>query len=289
MKNHDLAKKTFFSNDFSNNKTVFLIGSSHVGVLNVTTINNSILSNMSETDTPITVYNLSASSSTPIYELNELDEIILAHPKIIFYGISYRDFAFSNLNDKILPDPEFLISDTLYSIFNDVVPSNPQWLTRTVLKEITNTNSEEKSVEPYVMISKTPFYSYRLNPIIETDEELKKQGSVAHLWQDGKYTHVQTNAIHHYIQQIRNNDIEVVLFSTPLHRYYLDPITEFQKKSFSNLLDDLAKKYDVTIYKFEEKYADLPIWQNTHHVSFHANVTEYNNDVAQMILMETLP
>ena len=74
-----------------------------------------------------------------------------------------------------------------------------------------------------------------------------------------------------------------------LNKYSLEALSNNQKKSFSVLLDDLAEKYDLEIYEFEEKYVELDVWGDIEHVSYHKNVTIFNEDVAKMIIMETIP
>ena len=77
----------FFSSDFSNITTVFLIGSSHLGSANVTIINDIVSSNMKNFSESITVYNLAAFGDKPTIRLESIDRIISTSPKIIFYQI----------------------------------------------------------------------------------------------------------------------------------------------------------------------------------------------------------
>lgn len=175
-----ILNEDFFSNDFSKNNTIFLLGSSHIGHLNVTEINNFISVNMTDSQkSPIIVYNLARAGNNPLQEIKELHQIISSKPVMIFYGISYWEFEFSYVNEKsdILPDPELVISDMLHSGFDDYVPSNPQWLTRTIFTEITKLTQEKKPYEflTWVMIPKTPFYPYALNTTIMSNDELEKQ------------------------------------------------------------------------------------------------------------------
>jgi len=290
-----LTREEFFSSDFTANRTIFLLGSSHVGHLNVTTINNLILSNFTNTsDVPITVYNLGRAGNTPIQELEELEQIISARPEMVFYGISYWEFAFPYVNDKdsILPDPELIISNALHSGFDDFIPSNPQWLTRAAFSEITKIPQEKQPHEflKWTTLPKTPFYPYAASDArILTDDELRKENLLSLQWSDSLTQHRNIDALHKIIQQLRSEDIEIVIFSMPLHKYYLEALSDNQKKSFSALLDDLAEKYDLEIYEFEEKYAELDVWGDIEHVSYHKNVTIFNEDVAKMIIMETIP
>lgn len=52
------------------------------------------------------------------------------------------------------------------------------------------------------------------------------------------------------------------------------------------MLDELEEKHGIQIYEFEEKYTELDIWGNIEHVSYHQNVTIFNEDTAKMIITE---
>jgi hypothetical protein len=287
--NHILTRDKFFQQDFSNEKTIFLIGSSHVGRVNVTTVNNLLSS-----DTSIMVYNLARASDTPVDRLSDLDGIILAQPDIIFYGLSYRDFSFTYLEKphSILPDPQLAISNILYSVFNDVVPSNPQWITKIILNKITRNNSEnsENQYSKSIGMANTPFLTTPSNSIsIGTNDQISKTVTSKLEWDDPLTVYRNTLALNSLIQQFQSQKIEIVIFTTPMHNYYLDSLSNNQKKDFSILLDNLRDEYGLKIYEFNEKYVGLNVWENSDHISTHESVMVYNNDVAKMIMLETTP
>jgi hypothetical protein len=284
--NHILSRDIFFQQDFSNEKTIFLIGSSHVGRINVTKINDYLSS-----DGSITLYNLARGSDTPVDRLADLDGIILAKPEIIFYGISYRDFSFPYLEKptSFLPDPQLVISDLLYSIFNDIVPSNPQWLTQTMLNKIIRPDPERsENIIPSIGIPNTPFLTTsQSSNLIRTNDQILKTVTSKSEWDDPLTPYRNVRALHSFIQQIQSHEIEIILFTTPMHNYYLDSLSDNQKKNFSALLDDLRDEYGLKIYEFNEKYVGLNVWDNSDHISTHDSVMIFNNDIAKMIMMET--
>jgi len=83
-----LTKKNFFSSNFPEQQTIFLLGSSHMGIINVTRVNDMMV------DDNITVYNLAEPGNSPSVRIKQLEQIISAKPEIVFYGLSYRDFQF---------------------------------------------------------------------------------------------------------------------------------------------------------------------------------------------------
>ena len=82
-------KTEFFSNqvEISKNK-ILLLGSSHIGHLNM----SHIITQIENENLDFTVYNLADNGDSPKFRYNDLEQIINLEPKIVFYGISYRDF-----------------------------------------------------------------------------------------------------------------------------------------------------------------------------------------------------
>lgn len=267
------TNEDFFSSDFSHNRTAFLVGSSHIQNLDIRKINNLI-----QSDDLVTVYNFERGGDTPEKRLKELDQIIANKPEIIFYGISYRDFSFPYVNkDVILPDPQFFILDSIYPNFYDIVPSNPQLITKTVLTKIIR-NPEEPHFEMSEDNKKRK---------LATDDELRKSKVENTLWNNVATPYKNIDALHQIIEQLHDHEIKIIIFTTPLHKYYLDSLSDNQKKNFSTLLNDLEKQYGLNIYHFEEKYTELNMWDDISHISPNENVTAFNNDIAEMIMMET--
>jgi len=289
----EILDSEFFYNDFSKNRTMFLIGSSHVGQLNVTKINDIILSKARNSETPITVYNLATSSSIPVRELTRIDQITSLQPEILFYGLSYRDFKFppyvsNDIGDSsLLPDIKSMASEALSSNVFDMVPLNPQLLTRNLLRDLLGDEFEVEKGPRDVTIPKTPFFTYLKNPVIASDNELKREIKYPARWTGTVYQHENIDALHKFVQHAKNNDIDLVIFLTPLQKYYLESLSESQKRNLNLLVDEMTKKYGIKIYDFREKYVELNIWQNNNHVSIHPNVTQYNKDIAEMIIAET--
>ncbi len=285
-----IVKNTeFFESDFSNQRNIFLLGSSHVGHINVTQVNDLILYD------DVIVYNLAIGSDTPAKRIKSLDKIISVTPEIVFYGISYRDFNFPNQNIpvNILPTPQQLFSTPLdnVSYLDNIFPSNPQCLTQNILNNMFNLSAEkqlEKQPEKFAEPN-TPFYEYYKEETLATDDDLMKQRTYTMTWADTNIKNQNIHALNEIIIELHKHKIKVVIFTTPLHEYYLKSLSASQKNQFSLLKNDLSEQHKVKIYEFEENYEGLNIWNDLSHVSYHRNVTEYNNHVAEMILIEINP
>ncbi len=285
--NGHMTSQDLFSSDFSGTKTVFLIGSSHLGSANVTSINQIISSNIKNSTFPITVYNLAAFGNYPTIRLDSIHEIISTSPKIIFYQISYRDFQFTFEDKKDVIPINFkeLIFSKIYSIFINHIPVNPQELIFTILRPIQNGLAPTLE-EPIVTNDKTPFYHYTKFQI-KSQDKLKAESSPVIEWKDPKIAHENYLALKQIIEEVEKNDIKIVIFTSPLHKYYLETLNEKQKNNFSVLLNNLEDEYNLKIYNFEDRYIDFDIWGNISHISYNKEVTIYNEDIAKMIIEET--
>jgi hypothetical protein len=283
----------FFKNNFLDKSTVFLLGSSHVGVLDAEKINDYI------SDETIEVYNLAMIKDNPEKRLTQLDSIISSKPEVVLYGISYRDFAFFNgfSDDLGTLSLQSSVSLFLKSTFGDFFPSNPQFTTKLILKEIGSLlSNDSKNIEIQKLNSGyktplTPFFIYVDRDGILTDDELiqnVKNSPPPINPQANSLLESKTNimSLNRIITKLQNNDIKIILFTTPLHPYYLDSIDEQRKINFQTFLDNLSKEYDIPIYKFEEKYSDLDIWNDANHITHNSTVSIFSNDIAKIIQSE---
>ncbi len=284
-KNSALTSEEFFLGDFPHNQTIFLLGSSHVGNMNITQVNNLIGSD------DVVVYNLAIGGDTLVKRLNDLDKIISSRPDVVFYGISYRDFQFIHDNTVIPLLPTIQQLDPcskLHSILYDNLPSNPQWFVRNIFKNMIqpDTALPVATSSNLISIDNTPFYLQPKNPIIGSDSYMKTQQLDLLYWDDNIKKNQNICALHIIINELQKNDIKLVIFTTPLHKYYLDALSNSQKNEFKTLLQTLTNDYGLKIYQFEERYVGLNVWLDSSHFSTHQNVTIFNNDIAEMIIME---
>jgi len=71
-----------------NEKWIFMIGSSHVNVLNYIFIDKYISSNLGSN---YKIFNFGKGTDTPTKRINDVNDIISAKPDFVIYGIDYFD------------------------------------------------------------------------------------------------------------------------------------------------------------------------------------------------------
>lgn len=299
----DESGKTVLVKDFlqnTNNSTenrLFILGASHVQPLNTTFIQDDLFANHFN----YTVYNLGKGSDTPARRLSDLDELISANPSFIAYGISYRDFGDAMPSGQqfkkpvaYLPDIEqmeknvFLklkIPSTTFSFMD-----NPQEITLEALHFLST-----KLLKPNT--SSSSYYPWPNEPF----EINRNYTSVLNNTQLALYYNTHPNefygissvsdnenaiALEEIISKLQKHHIKIIIFTTPQSRYFLDTLSNPDKKNFNSILEKISTDCGIRIYQLNDNYTNLNVWNDPTHVTFGGNGTIYSNDISTIILGE---
>lgn len=272
-------KNEFYKTLDTHKQKIFLLGSSHVAQLNVTLINEKISSQNTQYD----VYNLAYVSDRPKLRYETISKIISSKPELVLYGISYRDFSsMDSEQTSILPVPKPLLS--IFKITETQI--NPKLVTLELIRQSLKDTGLFPS-KSGIDIPKTPFYLYYdYVTDIETPDELeqRKESSDAHrIHIEPKEINEQSKYFKKNIQQLLDNNIRVIIFTTPLHRIYLDIIPNEEKTKFSEILDETINELDVDFYNLTNKYDNLDIWTDDDHIAYNRKAMKFTEDIIQII------
>jgi len=270
-------------------KKIFLLGSSHVGSINATLVDDLI----SKKHGNYVVYNLAMNGDDPQRRFNTIQQIISFEPEIVLYGVSIRDFH-SPYDQSILPDPKQLFEDMFYSANPSVSLINPKLFSRTFIISITSKiwNVEDFfSNNTMVSIPNTPFLNLPENYTkIATKEELKKLSPKELMlpkWQMGDISNNrQLSFFKEMMKTFRENNVKVVLFTTPLSKNFLEILPDSDEQTFDIILQDISEEFDVKIYDLKDKYAELSIWRDPTHIANTETAMIFNKDIAEIISSE---
>jgi len=281
-----LLEKDFYTQNFEGKK-IFIFGSSMVSAINATHVQKNLLEN----DHKYEVYNLAYGGNAP-YRDQFGSELVEIQPKLLVYGISYRDFEFSQQNtfdDSFFPDVHEIVEYQLLKIGNDKFPLNPQFLIRTLIRDFSSDDVQINSISS-VYHENTPFYPYNPNPILKSYDDVIGKDIISttspRLLEDTSHPFKRHSEkfLELFLEKMNDNSINVVLISTPLAD--ISPIDNEIKNNYEMFLKKLEKKYDIKIFRFDTAYYGLDLWENKSHVSYHPDVSRYNDDVAKIILDE---
>lgn len=292
----DLESK-FYSQLDSDKKKIFLLGSSHVGRLNETHIQEYLHDNNSDYE----VYNLAYGAETPRNRLLYLDSMISAKPDIVVIGVGYRDFLEGSIpSDPTLlginfPNPPADFKYGIRSIGNFLNYDfdnfrSPQLVFRYLVRDTFDFNKTPDWVGNFTKTK--PFYPFESHKtIILNDTQLQKMGEGFNFKQNSlpSYDNSQdVYALNQLIETLNKNDIRVILFSTPHVKSYTDNI----RSNFGDTFDDILERFSqdgVPVYLLRDKYIDLPIWSDSHHIAINSKSLIYSTDIAEIILNEIEP
>lgn len=271
------AKIFYDKNSQENDSKIILIGSSHVGMLNATHIELIINEKYSE----YSVYNLAISSDKPSKRIHELEKIISLNPKLIVYGVGYRDFSNDQLNSNFLPDPKFYI-ENYFSKNSPIFLDNPKLVTLNVIKNTLRYQNIPENLE-----RNTPFFPYKeeYSNLIDLDE-LEKQNNSGELI---KIHSIQENrdliALNIIFSELNKNNIENFLVLTPHNSHFVNSIYDNDKENFSKIIDNIDSNNNISIHSLMQNYSNTNIWVSENHISHGMDGIQYNNDIAQLILL----
>jgi len=260
-------------------KQVFLFGSSQMGTLNNTLINEHITNKFPD----YVVYNLAYAVDNPLIRIQSIPQIIDINPEIIIYGISYRDLIILKNDNDLLPNPF-----TQKIIKNDHIVS-PKLVTISAIKKIAYDLG--LFPESVYYLENTPFNALTTNQkIIASDEELDKLSPTIIEQTSLKEFEYKNNerieTLEKIFTELHKNNIQLVLYITPLHKNYIPLISNDNKNSFDKLTTHLSEKFDLKVYDYSEKYSDMPIWSDIVHIAYHKNSMIYSEDLAKIIINE---
>ena len=286
-----LEHKEFYSQDLPGEK-IFIFGSSQIYALNPINISNHLL----EKGHSYTVYNLGQGSSDAEEQLRTIDFVISQKPKVVVYGIAYQTF-YSHGRTIIEKPPESLISppklsDLLSTIslpYNTGLLDNPKFATINTFNHFyqkQTRNFQEELEHPYL---NTPFFIHTPSAEIPAEQkDLEKDGKLANYKGNEIYPMNKNRtyaALKELIHILNDHNIEVIIFTTPHLKNWLEQVPIQQKEIFNSMLNDLEKEFSFEVFKLHDKYETIDIWVDHDHNISHSEKTDfYSEEVAKMIL-----
>ena len=290
----------------TNEKKIFLIGSSQTGQLNEAFIQNLIFDSKSN----YKIYNLSYGEDAPVERLAYINDIISAKPENVVYGIGFRDFAKGtwvfvdpdSRKESILPEPEIYFQNIERSVglFLNLDYENlkyPQSIIRNILHKIISSPSEYQTTEYGATLTKPFWPSFDYLGKTSTDEELRdiyvRQCEQNDRRCSSSYEPINPAeknknfiALKEIIKKLKENDIKVIIYSTPHNKYFLDSMRESDKQIFDTFLSIISDEFDIPVYRLHDRYINEQIWYDNSHVALGNNEISHNADIGQIILDE---
>ena len=286
-----LEHKEFYSQDLPGEK-IFIFGTSHVYALNPMIITDELI----EKGYNYTVYNLGQGSFDAEERLRTIDFVISQEPKVVVYGIAYQTFYSHGRNiaenpPESFPSPTKLVDllSTVQIPLNTGLLDNPKFATINTVNHFYQKQTGEFQEEPERPYPNTPFFVY--TPYSEIPAEQKD------LENDGKFVNYKGHEIYpidknrtyealkELIRNLHEHDIEVIIFTTPHLKNWLEQVPTQQEKIFNSMLDDLENEFNFEVFRLHDKYDSIDIWTDHEHLIDHNEKTDFfSEDIAKIIL-----
>jgi len=278
----DVIHKTEF---LPNDEKIILIGSSHVKQLNSTYIDEII-----EKEFPSTsVFNLARGGDSPKERLRILDNILEIEPKIIVYGLGFRDFqSITRVEESAISKPETFLPDPQQYFESTIIyleKSTNQDFDFLQSAQLTTLRAVREILSDEQKITDAPIQK---NSKIMTIDELENPRWISQANSKIQPLHMnkQFLALEEFVKILEKEKIGLIIFTTPHASIYLDKIPEQNKKFFQDILKNISKKYDIPVYYLHDKYPQLDIWSDPTHIAFNTDSLIYSHDVSELILEE---
>jgi len=272
---------------------IFLMGSSQIGRFNETAIEKTLAKNGFQYD----VFNVATTSDRPTTRLNSLDMILEISPKLVVYGIGYRDFGeikrISELDKprSILPDPEIMLSELINVIeknfnYNFENLRSPKSVTVSNLKKILN---ETGPLTNQLVRPKAPFYiTDESNAIILSDLELRR-AMATFPYKFGEIKSIDENkdvsAVIRISEKLEDVNIELVIVTMPYSKYYQDQLGTYNKNQFEKIINYIENETKESVYRLDNKYINALVWNTNDHIAIR-DLFEPNIDLTDIIMKE---
>ena len=259
---------------------LFIIGSSTVYPINATYVSDILKENEYDYE----VFNLADMSDIPSHRVKTIEHLISLKPDVVVYGIDFLNFEKDKVNYEKIN-------------LHDLISKNPREI---LTKEFSNyginfdfkfpTSPKEKMILTAKYLIRGPEYHY--NPFInyiqtniatENEIELAAQ-KMQFNGIDKSSNNKELEALIKIIKKLKENEIEVIVFSSPYHYSVLEKISKEDQKFIQEKIFYILKDNGVKIEFLHDRYKQISIWKDPFHIVIHPTITIYSEDIAKIIM-----
>ena len=231
--------KTFYSQVLPENK-IFIFGSSQTYPINPVKVSEYL----NEKGYDYTVYHLGQGSFDAEERLRTVDLVISQNPDVVIYGIAYQTFYSYGRNviekpsDSLISPPR--VGDLLSTIplpVNTGLIDNPKFATINSINHLTSLPTE--NIEENRPYPNTPFFVRLGTEDIPAEQKDLEEGGRLTNYKGMEIYPMDDNrsysALKKLIRNLTDNNIEVVVFTTPHHKNWLEQLPIEQKQIFDSI------------------------------------------------------
>jgi uncharacterized protein YjbI with pentapeptide repeats len=269
------------------NNKIFLLGTSYVGAINADHVQNVLDQNGFSTSV------LNPTNQLISQTLEIVDDIISNNPKLIVYGIGFRDIGFTdygfcklsqipsyNLSKHTLLPPD--VSNTPHKEKDtDIFSKNPKHVTLDVLENILGKQKTLYVNEQHMDKKNIELNVFEANKIDHIDNLNKNDPSSYCMKFDVRDKELDSLDIMY--AEFYENDINVITFIPPFTAAYLNKLDPTLKLDLISNIKLISKKYNFEFYDLSSEFKNENIFSNHSHVAKDPNSSIYSERIASLI------
>ncbi|NDB52080.1 MAG: hypothetical protein EB161_08060 [Nitrosopumilaceae archaeon] len=217
-----------------------------------------------------------------------MDHIISLRPRVVLYCVSITDFA-KSVHTELRDQQKNELVDTLSlkegitKIISGVTGSSSVGTWPTSPKERTILSLKYAIRGPEY--PHNPFINFNTIPI--TDEKtFASKYKIEFGGIDTSPENKQRVALEKIISELKKNGIKVILFTSPHHRVFLDGVGKSGMATFESVMKEISDQNDVDVYFLHDKYEDMNIWRDPHHIAVNSKSIIYSDDIGGILTEE---
>jgi hypothetical protein len=286
-----VLQTNFFEQDFDTSQKIILLGSSQTARINQTYISDYLL----EHNFNYQVFNLANPGDVSTERLFTLDKTISIKPSLVVYGVGYWDFEYSIIPRTAIQKPDTFLFEPQKFFHQDLFPKNqptlcehgflnsPKGATQKIIRDFFNPQEEPVKIsDPHL-----PFEKYTQGSfIIRNESEILEHPIFQVEFRGINPEHENIDALKKIITKFQENDVKVVLFTTPYHPTFFKELSERDEKDFQKVIENIQNEMNVNVYQIHKEYTELDIWNDYAHIVRGGEAIIVTKDISEIILKE---
>ena len=268
---------------------IFLLGTSYVVTLNSSHIQH----NLHENGFSVNTYIPEVREIIPTLE--HIDDIISNKPKLVVYGIGFRDIGF--LDDKqctfshipLYEIKHHSFDNTQLDLQNDteqktlnIIYQNPKHATIDVLETLLGSSKTQFVNSEESVSAKINLNTYGPTEI-RSIHDLNKIDPKTYCM-DFDYRDGALDSLDKIFTKLKENEIDTIVFIPPYTKAYLERISPSLRSDLSYNIKTISEKHDFAFFDFSSKFENLDIFYDHTHVAHNPKSLVYSEEIASLIM-----
>lgn len=268
---------------------IFLFGTSYVSAIDTTHVQNMF------DKIKLDVVMIHTKTTGISDMLTQIDNFISYSPKMIVYGVGFRDIGFQegefctfsnipryDLKENLQKNNNFNLLNSQIQILPTIQLENPKHVTLTIFKNFFGAYQKDHVLSFDGKKTKILLQEPGFDKIIPIDT--LNQGDDRSYCMDFKKRNSELNNLNKIFSNLKNNEIDVIVFIPPYTKAYLERLSPELRLSLTNDIQKISEKYNFDFYDLSSKFENFDIFTNHTHVARNPDSSIYTKEISSLII-----